>query len=106
MPCLPLHLAFRAAISQVFFVEGVEAHRNKTMPVFIRKVHAQLLLIGLFPTLAIILTGPQVFGFILGKEWSVSGQYLQLIAPGYSWPVWHLHLLEHSIFLKGSALIL
>ena len=69
-----------AAISQVFFVEGVEATRNQTMPGFIRKVHAQLILIGLFPTLAIMLTGPQVFGFVLGSEWSVSGEYLQLIA--------------------------
>ena len=69
------------AISQVFFVEGVEAHRNKHMPAFIRKVHAQLVLIGLFPTLAIMITGPQVFGFILGEAWTVSGEYLQILAP-------------------------
>lgn len=70
-----------AAISQVFFVEGVEAYRNSGLPSFVRKVHRQLILIGLFPTLAIMITGPQVFGFILGAEWSVSGQYLQWIAP-------------------------
>ena len=74
-----------AAISQVFFVEGVEAYRNREMPGFIRKVHAQLILIGLFPTLAIMITGPQVFGFILGKEWVVSGEYLQIVAPWLFW---------------------
>lgn len=70
-----------ASISQVFFVEGVAANRSLKMPAFIRKVHAQLILIGLFPTLAIMITGPEVFGFILGKDWTVSGQYLQIIAP-------------------------
>jgi len=77
---VPLSL-LGAAISQVFFVEGVEAYRNNELPKFIRKVHIQLILIGLFPTLAIMITGPQVFGFILGQEWTTSGRYLQYIAP-------------------------
>lgn len=77
---IPLSL-LGTAISQVFFVEGVEANRKHVLPSFFKRVHAQLILIGLFPTLAIMITGPQVFGFILGKEWTVSGQYLQIIAP-------------------------
>ena len=70
-----------AAISQVFFVEGVEAVRRNNLPSFIRKVHGQLMLIGIFPTLAIMLTGPEVLGFILGSAWTVSGEYLAYIAP-------------------------
>ena len=69
------------AVSQVFFVDGVEAHRKGSLPELIRRVHARLIWIGLFPATALMITGPHVFGSILGQPWIVSGHYLQWIAP-------------------------
>ena len=69
------------AVAQVFFIEGVEAYRAGKLSGLIRTIHARLLMIGLFPTIGVMIAGPQVFGFILGNQWYVTGEYLQWIAP-------------------------
>ncbi len=71
------------AISQVFFVEGAEARRNDTLAQLTDKVHNRLITLGLFPTLAVIITGPQVMEFFLGEGWEQAGIYLQLLAPWF-----------------------
>lgn len=79
---VPLSLVGNA-ISQVFFVEGAEANRKGALPVLTRNVHARLIMLGLFPTLAMMLAGPDVFGFIFGDTWRTAGVYLQLLAPWF-----------------------
>ncbi len=79
---VPLSL-IGGAISQVFFVEGSIARRDHTLARLTTKVHSRLVTIGLFPTLAIMLTGPQVMGFFLGSAWEPAGEYLQWLAPWF-----------------------
>lgn len=79
---VPLSL-IGGAISQVFFVEGALARREDTLARLTTKVHSRLVTIGLFPTLAIMLTGPQVMGFFLGSAWEPAGEYLQWLAPWF-----------------------
>lgn len=71
------------AISQVFFVEGAEARRTTGLTALTEKVHHRLVTVGLFPTLAVIITGPQVMGFFLGTNWVQAGEFLQWLAPWF-----------------------
>ncbi len=71
------------AISQVFFVEGAIARRENTLAKRTTKVHDRLVVLGLFPTLAILITGPQVMGFFLGEAMEPAGVYLQWLAPWF-----------------------
>ncbi|MEM8486607.1 MAG: oligosaccharide flippase family protein [Bacteroidota bacterium] len=71
------------AISQVFFVEGADAIRTKTLPQLTTKVHSRLITVGLFPTLALMLTGPEVVRLFLGAPWETAGVYLRWLAPWF-----------------------
>jgi O-antigen/teichoic acid export membrane protein len=77
---LPLSLT-GTAIAQVFFVQAAEAHRAGTLPLLTRTVHARLVMLGLFPTLLLMLAGPDLFAFVFGAPWRPAGQYVQYIAP-------------------------
>ncbi len=77
---IPLSL-FGNSIAQVFFVEGTEAHRLNRLSEMIVRVHRRLIMIGLFPTLGMIIAGPHVFAFILGDQWVVAGEYARWITP-------------------------
>lgn len=79
---VPLSLVGNA-ISQVFFVEGAEANRKGSLADLTRSVHARLVMLGMFPTLALMLAGPDVFGFVFGETWRTAGVYLQLLAPWF-----------------------
>lgn len=79
---VPLSLVGNA-ISQVFFVEGAEANRTDSLAELTRSVHARLIMLGMFPTLALMLAGPDVFGFIFGETWRTAGIYLQILAPWF-----------------------
>ncbi len=79
---VPLSLV-GGAIAQVFFVEGTVARREATLHLLAEKVHSRLVTIGLFPTLALMLTGPEVFGFVLGSNWTTAGEYLLWLAPWF-----------------------
>ena len=77
---IPLSLIGNA-ISQVFFVEGMTAHREGKLHTLLRKTLSQLILVGLFPSIAMMIIGPDIFGFLLGQQWYEAGQYLQFLAP-------------------------
>lgn len=71
------------AISQVFFVEGADAMRTKSLGQLTTKVHSRLITVGLFPTLALMLTGPEVVRLFLGAPWETAGVYLRWLAPWF-----------------------
>lgn len=77
---LPLSLV-GTAIAQVFFVHAAEAHRAGTLPLLTRTVHARLVMLGMFPTLLVILAGPDLFAFVFGSLWRPAGQFIRYIAP-------------------------
>ncbi len=77
---IPLSLV-GAAVAQVFFVHAAEAHRDGTLAGLTATVHRRLVMIGLFPTLALLLAGPDVFDFVFSAAWRTSGRYVQYLGP-------------------------
>lgn len=71
------------AISQVFFVEGADAMRTQSLEQLTTKVHSRLITVGLFPTLALMITGPEVVTLFLGAPWETAGVYLRWLAPWF-----------------------
>lgn len=69
------------AVSQVFFVHAAEAQRAGTLGRVAGQVHARLVTIGLFPALALVVAGPDLFSFVFGEAWRVSGVYARYTAP-------------------------
>jgi len=77
---IPLSLV-GAAVAQVFFVHAAEAHRDGTLAGLTTTVHRRLVMIGLFPTLALLIAGPDVFDFVFSAAWRTSGRYVQYVGP-------------------------
>lgn len=80
---LPLGLV-STSISQVFLSQVSELHRNnKSYKAVIIKVAKYLAIIGLVPILVIWFFGPSLFACVFGKEWSIAGEYAQILTIGY-----------------------
>ena len=69
------------AIAQVFFVHAGEAMRAGTLGGLTARVHGRLVMLGLLPTAAVIVAGPDLFEVTFGAPWRTSGEYVQLVAP-------------------------
>jgi len=70
-----------SAVAQVFFVHAGEAHRAGALGPLAGAVHRRLVLVGLFPTLAVMAAGPDLFEIVFGADWRPAGGYLQVLAP-------------------------
>jgi O-antigen/teichoic acid export membrane protein len=98
---VPMNL-IGVAVGQVFFVHAAEAHRAGTLGNLSGTVHARLVAVGVYPTLALLLAGPDVFGFVFGGEWRLSGEYVRYLGPwlmlaGIASPLTRLFdILEHQ----------
>ncbi len=75
---IPLSLV-GGAIAQVFFVHAAEALRAERVAELTEKVHAKLVMLGIFPTLALIVAGPDVLAFVLDEAWRPAGMYLRFV---------------------------
>lgn len=79
---LPLALIGQS-ISQVYIGELSKLIRESSEK--IRKLYflltKRLLLVGLLPTLFLLVGGPFLFRFVFGDEWAQSGVYVQVLAP-------------------------
>lgn len=69
------------AIARVFFVHAAEAHRTGGLSAITGTVHQRLVMIGLFPTVALMLAGPDVYEIVFGAEWRTAGTFLQYLGP-------------------------
>lgn len=69
------------AIAQVFFVQAAEAQRSGTLPELTEAVHARLVMLGIFPTLALMLAGGDIFEVVFGETWRPAGDYLLYLGP-------------------------
>lgn len=67
------------AIAQVFFVAAGEANRSGDLPRLAGSVHARLVLLGMYPTLALIVAGPDLFAFVLGEPWREAGVFVRYV---------------------------
>ena len=84
---IPLSYAGNA-VSRVFFVHAAEARLAQLkgrLAEISTMVHRRLVMIGLFPTLALMLAGPDIFAVVFGEDvgqhWRTAGIYVQYIAP-------------------------
>ncbi len=75
---IPLSL-IGGAVARVFFVHAAEAHRDERLPEVTLTVHKRLVMLGLFPTLALLLAGPDVFEVIFGARWREAGAFVQYL---------------------------
>ena len=69
-----------AAVARVFFAHAAEAHREGVLDRLTGTVHARLVMLGLFPALALIVAGPDLCAFVYGEEWRTAGVYARYIA--------------------------
>ncbi|MBS9404060.1 oligosaccharide flippase family protein [Halomonas sp. TRM85114] len=69
------------SVADVFYPKFVETlHDGKNGKSIILKACISLLVIGVFPYLIIVFTGPVMFSFIFGSTWEMSGSYSQWMA--------------------------
>ena len=77
---LPLGLVTGAA-GQVFFARAAAAVRDGTLPDLTRRTLRGLLAVTVFPSLAVMAAGPDLFAFVFGPAWQTAGEFARLIAP-------------------------
>ncbi len=77
---VPLSL-IGGAVARVFFVHAAEAHRDERLAEVSLTVHKRLVMLGLFPTLALLLAGPDIFEVIFGAPWREAGVFVQYVGP-------------------------
>ncbi len=70
-----------SAIARVFFIHAAEAHRDERLSEVSEIVHKRLVMLGFFPTIALLLTGPDVFDVVFGSDWREAGVYVQYVGP-------------------------
>ncbi|GAB4093961.1 MATE family efflux transporter [Flaviaesturariibacter terrae] len=71
-----------SSISEVFRQRAADDYRinGSCRPIFL-KTAGTLAAAGIVPFLVLFFFGPQLFSFVLGKEWTEAGHYAQLLAP-------------------------
>ncbi|MEM1092989.1 MAG: oligosaccharide flippase family protein [Bacteroidota bacterium] len=77
---VPLSL-IGGAVGQVFFVRAAESNRHGTLATLTTAVHERLVAIGLFPTLAVVVAGPDLFAVVFSEPWRPAGEMAQALAP-------------------------
>ena len=67
---------------QVFFQKASE-EKNRTgrVKTVVQEVHQRLVSIGIFPILILMIIGEELFGLVLGAQWSTAGGYARILAP-------------------------
>ena len=73
---LPL-MTIGKSVSQVFYQQTNQNEKSSHRNLFVKTSKALFVLI-LIPALALLFAGPQLFGFIFGKTWVISGYYAQI----------------------------
>ncbi len=78
---VPLSL-FAVALGQVLYQNISEKHNSqkKLTPLLFDTIKT-VLLISVIPFILVMLFAPEIFSFVLGREWEVSGKFLQIILP-------------------------
>jgi len=78
---VPLNL-LSGATGQVFFARAAELRRQEqSLAPLTARVVRPLLQLGLYPTLLLIVLGPELFAFVFGEPWRQAGLYARWIAP-------------------------
>jgi O-antigen/teichoic acid export membrane protein len=95
------------AIGKVFYQRAAEAHHAGALAPLAEMTFRRLVLLGLPPTLFLMLAGRDLFALIFGPQWAEAGIYVQLLALwGFFWfitsPLGNLNLvLDRQRFFFG-----
>jgi O-antigen/teichoic acid export membrane protein len=83
MLSLPITL-ITGAVTEVFKKRAIDEYHmmGNCMNIFV-KIGKLLFLIGIFPTIKLLIFGPELFSFIFGSKWTEAGVYAQIFAPMY-----------------------
>lgn len=69
-----------SSIAQVFFQRASEARSDGTLPFLVENVFRLVVMIGIFPILAVTIIGPELFAVIFGDVWAEAGLYAQVLS--------------------------
>ncbi len=71
------------SISEVFYEKATVANTESELSLanLTRSTAKFQFWLGIFPVIAVVLFGPQLFGFIFGEAWEISGTYAQWLGP-------------------------
>lgn len=73
---------FRKTINTVFFQKASE-RKNIGAPIIndLKKITLYLGVIGIIPLIVLVLFAPQIYSFILGENWLLTGKMVSIISP-------------------------
>lgn len=75
---------FTSSLSQVFYKKTTDIiHSNDKLYPFVKKTYFQLFKIAIFPFFFLFVLSPELFSYIFGSEWEVSGVYARYLIPWY-----------------------
>jgi O-antigen/teichoic acid export membrane protein len=77
---MPMQLLGQA-IANVFFSDAAQAQRDGTLGLLVVGIHRRLAQVGMPPILLILFAGPEMFGYVFGREWRDAGIFAQWLAP-------------------------
>jgi O-antigen/teichoic acid export membrane protein len=75
---IPLSVA-GTAVSQVFFVQAAEQVHRGSIATLSAGVHRRLVTLVVFPTLAVVVAGPELFRTVFGTGWVEAGHFARII---------------------------
>jgi len=80
---LPLTL-IGSSVSEVFRQKSAQDYlQTGNCRSVVRDTFKTLFVIGLLPTIIILLKGPDLFAFVFGSEWAIAGTYAQILSIMY-----------------------
>lgn len=68
------------SISQVFYQRATEEKKEGNLNVLVENIFRILVVLGMFPILILTFVGSDIFGVILGGEWTEAGIYVQIMS--------------------------
>ena len=72
------------SLTSVFYQKAcTEKNLTGSITNVVKSVHTRLISIGMFICLIIMITGPELFAFVLGATWLSAGIYAQILAPWF-----------------------
>jgi lipopolysaccharide exporter len=75
---MPMNL-IGSSIAKVFLQRASVARFDGTLSILVENVFRVLVIVGMFPFLAMTLLGPELFSVIFGEVWAEAGLYAQIL---------------------------
>lgn len=69
------------AVSQVFLAHAAEHVRQGHIAQTTSRMVVRLFALGIFPTIAVMISGPHLYRLLLGEGWYWAGEYARYLAP-------------------------